>query len=791
MNNPTTAYEIIADLEGRLEKCKRTGDKLMARCPAHEDKTPSLSVTIGDTGDRVVMHCFTGCTADSVLDALGMTMRDLFATDDAWRSHITYEWLDHATGEPITQTRHASGDSKYRWPTGTKKRALVYQARHDPDATRPIVWCEGATAAIAAAAKLPVDDFDVLGFPDSTTFPNEATLAALAKGRAHLVWPDDDRPGAKVAPRLVSALRQAGATSVVVVDPERLGLTGGRGHDAAEWHHGGSPSKELRDACGAVQSADVEYEHFRSIWTWNAEPVPDVLIPGLAWRGRVSKIAAAPKLGKTSLLINGISAWQEGREFLGEQTGPKGSVLYVSETGPPVLRAWLEQYGCPPGSPIIAGGAAPVDDIAEAARKHKPDLVVVDSITDLHAASDGGNIWNAGDVRKLLQPLRELGCAVILVHHVRKSDGRSRDSGDFEASPDMNVSFDPGYKFGGETPPPGDRRLRYSGRWEEPERTLTFDRRDGYSLAEPTGGKGSTGGDGDPFTAKGPAPTMLDEKVNGYIMQHPKTTGRKIREALECHSRDLQPSLARLSVARLITSEEGPRRSILWSATTSGPTGPSPMFGPLGPLGPLNKNGGEKGTPESSGPSGPNSNDRDGGPLGPLNENGGKRVDRDQVDRPDPALAGPLDSDPLAESKTTPPHSTQGGDTSCDLLTANGQVEQEEDDGVVEHGKDCPGGCGGRGTVDGKPCNWHQREEDRKRRPIEGAPTTHTSGIKKWDDATSTWVDTLPGGDVFTVEGGIVHLSDRTTVTDGDPNIHWDMTWTDIELDQEDVVYYQ
>ena len=23
-------------------------------------------------------------------------------------------------------------------------------------------------------------------------------------------------------------------------------------------------------------------------------------------------------------------------------------------------------------------------------------------------------------------------------------------------------------------------------------------------------------------------------------------------------------------------------------------------------------------------------------------------------------------------------------------------------------------------------------------------PTTHTSGIKKWDDATSTWVDTLP-----------------------------------------------
>ena len=62
-------------------------------------------------------------------------------------------------------------------------------------------------------------------------------------------------------------------------------------------------------------------------------------------------------------------------------------------------------------------------------------------------------------------------------------------------------------------------------------------------------------------------------------------------------------------------------------------------------------------------------------------------------------------------------------------------------------------------------------------------PVTHTSGIKKWDDVTSTWVDTLPSGDVWMV-GGHVHLSDRTTVTDGDPNVHWDESWNDIELDQ-------
>jgi hypothetical protein len=48
----------------------------MARCPAHEDRTPSLSVTVGDRGS-VLLHCFAGCPVDRVLAAMGLTMRDL------------------------------------------------------------------------------------------------------------------------------------------------------------------------------------------------------------------------------------------------------------------------------------------------------------------------------------------------------------------------------------------------------------------------------------------------------------------------------------------------------------------------------------------------------------------------------------------------------------------------------------------------------------------------------------------------------------------------------------------
>jgi len=39
------------------------------RCPAHPDRTPSLSVADGD-GGKVVVHCFAGCTQEAVISAL-------------------------------------------------------------------------------------------------------------------------------------------------------------------------------------------------------------------------------------------------------------------------------------------------------------------------------------------------------------------------------------------------------------------------------------------------------------------------------------------------------------------------------------------------------------------------------------------------------------------------------------------------------------------------------------------------------------------------------------------------
>ena len=72
-----------------LDGVRKTGaDRYLARCPAHDDRSPSLSIKDGDDG-RVLIHCFAGCEPQSVLDAIGMTFSDIMperiGTEHAYR----------------------------------------------------------------------------------------------------------------------------------------------------------------------------------------------------------------------------------------------------------------------------------------------------------------------------------------------------------------------------------------------------------------------------------------------------------------------------------------------------------------------------------------------------------------------------------------------------------------------------------------------------------------------------------------------------------------------------------
>ncbi|HEX5461371.1 MAG TPA: hypothetical protein VFX20_15510 [Steroidobacteraceae bacterium] len=67
-----------ATLLDRLDGVRQTGPgRWLARCPAHEDRSPSLSIRELDDG-RLLLHDFGGCDTEAVLDSLGLEMQALF-----------------------------------------------------------------------------------------------------------------------------------------------------------------------------------------------------------------------------------------------------------------------------------------------------------------------------------------------------------------------------------------------------------------------------------------------------------------------------------------------------------------------------------------------------------------------------------------------------------------------------------------------------------------------------------------------------------------------------------------
>ena len=53
-----------------------SGSGYISGCPAHDDKFPSLSVAQKD--NKILFHCFQGCSVEEICDAIGISIKDLF-----------------------------------------------------------------------------------------------------------------------------------------------------------------------------------------------------------------------------------------------------------------------------------------------------------------------------------------------------------------------------------------------------------------------------------------------------------------------------------------------------------------------------------------------------------------------------------------------------------------------------------------------------------------------------------------------------------------------------------------
>jgi putative DNA primase/helicase len=81
MVDPLT--EVLSRLRSRGIEPRKSRTGWSSRCPAHDDRTPSLSIACGQDG-RVLIHCHAGCRFTDVAASLGLSPGDLFSDSSHW-----------------------------------------------------------------------------------------------------------------------------------------------------------------------------------------------------------------------------------------------------------------------------------------------------------------------------------------------------------------------------------------------------------------------------------------------------------------------------------------------------------------------------------------------------------------------------------------------------------------------------------------------------------------------------------------------------------------------------------
>lgn len=90
-----TGSACLENILSRLDKVKSAGAKgWKACCPAHHDNSPSLAISETSDG-TVLLKCWAGCSAQAVVEAIGLELRHLFPGVQRERSGPSKAAINH------------------------------------------------------------------------------------------------------------------------------------------------------------------------------------------------------------------------------------------------------------------------------------------------------------------------------------------------------------------------------------------------------------------------------------------------------------------------------------------------------------------------------------------------------------------------------------------------------------------------------------------------------------------------------------------------------------------------
>lgn len=375
----------VQTLLSKLTGKKKSGRQWIARCPAHEDSSPSLSIGEGEDG-QVLVTCHAGCSLEDIVSSVGLTVNDLFPeTSPEVRERkkdelvAQYDYFD-ADGELVMQVcryltpdggktfrqRRPNSSGGWNWDTAGVEKPLyrLPQVLRAASASGHIYVAEG---------EKDVHTLEGLGLV-ATTNPGGAgkwqdnwTQAFMGAGLVTIII-DNDEPGRKHGETIANELNSIGIEFELLKPP-------GKYKDISQFIGSGGTLDRLTDLDFvaeervdafltvadlvddlrlsnrsdeqkierlkfAIERAEVRAEPLR-IQVWerllNQEiPPPDWIVPDFLERGDRAILVAPEGVGKSMLARQIALCTTYGINWLNNKEIPGGgkNTLYIDLENP-------------------------------------------------------------------------------------------------------------------------------------------------------------------------------------------------------------------------------------------------------------------------------------------------------------------------------------------------------------------------------------------------------------------------------------------------------------------------
>ena len=220
---------LLAALESHGCAPRRSGDGATARCPVHDDQTPSLSVNARDHG-RALVYCHV-CGREAtprIVEALGLTMQDLGADNGQHRGNgrarrivAKYNYVDES-GELLYQVvrfdpkgfaqRRPNGSGGWAWKLGQVRRVLYHLPRLVKAPAETVVYVVEGEKDCERLAALGLLATTCAGGAEKWRYVDDSPL----EGRRVVILPDADDKGRKHAEDVARRLHGRAASVKVL-----------------------------------------------------------------------------------------------------------------------------------------------------------------------------------------------------------------------------------------------------------------------------------------------------------------------------------------------------------------------------------------------------------------------------------------------------------------------------------------------------------------------------------------------------------------------------------------------